>query len=122
MKINLTLMIVLLSLTGMAQNPKKIDTLNIKTSAQCDMCKEAIEYQMALEKGVKFYKLDVESQVLTVAYLTRKTDPETIRRRVSLTGYDADSLLADPEAYEALPDCCKKGFHKDESHTKEDPD
>ena len=85
-----------------------IQTLQIKTSAVCDMCKETLEKVMAYEKGVKESNLDVDSKVLTVKYDARKTSPDKIRKAVILAGYDADELTADPKAYDNLNACCKK--------------
>jgi len=49
-----TLLIVLL-FTGnlLAQGQGKITEIKIKTSSQCEMCKERIEKTLAFEKGVK---------------------------------------------------------------------
>jgi copper chaperone CopZ len=91
--------------------PAKAGELKIKTSAQCGMCKEAIEKAMSFEKGVKFANLDVDSKVLTVRYKASKTSPDKIRQAVAKTGYDADEVPAVQAAYDKLPDCCKKGAH-----------
>ena len=82
--------------------------VKIKTSAVCGMCKRAIEKDMAFEKGIKKAELDVKSQILTVAYDPKKTNPEKIRKAVSKVGYDADNVPAQPKAYSRLPECCKK--------------
>ena len=70
---------------------------------------------MAYEKGVKAAQLDVDTKVLTVVYQPEKTSPDKIRRAVANAGYDADSVLAEPRAYQRLPDCCQKTAapHKD---------
>lgn len=86
-------------------------SIAIKTSAICEMCKETIEYDLAYEKGVKRSELNLEDKVVTVVYNPKKTDPETIRRRITKVGYHADDLSRDPEAYEDLPFCCKDGSH-----------
>ena len=85
-----------------------IDSLQIKTSSQCDMCKERIEEALAFEKGVKSSELDLETKVVTVSYRASKTTPEKIRKAISKVGYDADDVAADGKAYEKLPACCKK--------------
>jgi hypothetical protein len=33
---------------------------------------------------------------------------EKIRIAITKSGYDADSLKADPKAFKHLPECCKK--------------
>ncbi len=90
---------------------KKVATIQIKTSSQCEMCKERIEKAMAYERGVKSAVLDVESKILTVTYKTRKTNPDKIRKVVSKIGYDADDVPAWKKAYDQLPACCQKGGH-----------
>ena len=95
-----------------AQKENTNETITIKTSSQCDMCKHTIEKAMAYEKGVKKSTLDVPTSVLTVEYNPKKTTPEKIRKAVSETGYDADDVPANQAAYERLDPCCKKGAHK----------
>jgi copper chaperone CopZ len=98
--------------TGFAQKAndkkEKFATIEIKTSAVCDMCIDPIEGALAYEKGVKKSKLNVKSKIVTVKYNPGKTDPDKIRKAISLAGYDADDVKADPKAYEKLDDCCKK--------------
>ena len=87
------------------------ETVEIKTSAVCEMCKYTIEKDLAFEKGVKSSELNVDSRILTVNYNAKKTNAETIRKRITMIGYHADSLLRDTKAYSKLPDCCKDGAH-----------
>ncbi len=96
------------------KNTKKIQKIEIQTSAQCTICKARIEKDMAFEKGVKSVDLDLETKFLTVEYRTDKTDPDKLREAVSKIGYDADDVAADLKAYEKLPECCKKGGHDHE--------
>ena len=92
---------------------KKTETVKIKTSAVCDMCKATIEKGIAYEKGVQHVNLDVPTQMLTVQYRADKTNVETLRQAVTKIGYDADEAPADAKAYSRLDDCCKKdkGVH-----------
>jgi mercuric ion binding protein len=83
-------------------------TVKIKTSAVCDMCKETIEKAMAYEKGVKEATLDVDSKILTVTYDPKKTTLEKIKIAITKTGYDADEMASDSRAYSNLNPCCKK--------------
>lgn len=84
------------------------ETLQLKTSAVCDMCKARLEKSMAYEKGVQQATLDVPSQMLTVTYRPDKTSAAALTTAVQKTGYDANDKLADEKAYERLPECCKK--------------
>ncbi len=86
----------------------ELQTITIKTSAVCDMCKETIEKAMAFEKGVKTSELNVDTKILTVTFNPKKTSDEKIKKAVTFAGYDADEMPADPKAYENLDPCCKK--------------
>ncbi|MBK6346450.1 MAG: cation transporter [Bacteroidales bacterium] len=117
-KFNIILIFIfVLSVSGIhAQTPKTID-LEIKTSAQCGMCKETIEKAMAFEKGVIKSELIVETKILKVTFKPSRTSAEAIRKAVSEAGYDADEVKADTEAYKNLPDCCKKPEDRQSDHS-----
>jgi cation transport ATPase len=103
------LIFISLTFTAKSQEQKKEETITIKTSAVCSMCKDRIESGMAFEKGVKTVYLDVKTKMATITYKTSKTDPDKLRTAITKLGYDADDKSADPKAYEKLPACCKKG-------------
>lgn len=105
----LAIFIFLLKITIGQSNLMEV---KIKTSAVCDMCKETLEKAMAYEKGVKSSNLDVETAILSVTFNPQKTSTEKIKKAVSLAGYDADDVLANPKAYNNLNPCCKKDAHK----------
>ncbi len=107
-----TLLIILVTLsvnTAFAQ--KKVETVEIQTSAVCEMCKETIEKQLAFTKGVTAADLDLKSFIVTVSYKTNKTSVEEIRTAINAVGYDADDSPAPKEAYDKLHGCCKKDSH-----------
>ncbi|MGE0635603.1 MAG: heavy-metal-associated domain-containing protein [Bacteroidia bacterium] len=85
--------------------------VKIKTSAQCDECKERIEKALAFEKGIKSATVNIEDQMVTVVYYDKRTTPEKIREAIANIGYDADDVPAKKETYDKLPKCCKKGGH-----------
>lgn len=86
----------------------QVDTLKVKTSAQCSECVERIETALAYEKGIKKSKVIVPGGECIVVYNSAKASPAKIRKAISLVGYDADSVPADPKAYAKLPACCLK--------------
>lgn len=100
--------IILLGLSSLFAQQSKTETIKIKTSGQCSMCKERIEKALVFEKGIKSADYDVETAVVTVKFNNTKTTPEKIKQVVVLTGYDADEMIADSLAYSKLPNCCKK--------------
>jgi periplasmic mercuric ion binding protein len=83
------------------------ETVAIKTSAQCEMCKERIVEEMQFTKGVTAVSLDVETQMLTVTFKTKKNKVDNIRKIISSIGYDADEVKADRKAHDNLPTCCQ---------------
>jgi periplasmic mercuric ion binding protein len=85
----------------------KLDTVKIKTSAECDMCKTKIEKEVGLTKGVKRATLDLATRELTVIYNPAKTTVAKIKTVISNAGYDADEVKANNRAKNKLPDCCK---------------
>ena len=102
----------LLSFSAQAQESKKSETIEIKTSAQCGMCKKRIETAIYELKGIKSANVDLETQIITVIFKTKNTSADEIRKAISKVGYDADDVPADTKAYENLPKCCQKGGHQ----------
>ena len=80
----------------------------ITTTAVCQECKEAVEKALMDEKGVKFAELDSDTKKVRVVYNASKTNPDQLRKAITLVGYDADDVPADPEAFKRLSPCCTK--------------
>ena len=100
-----TLLLVLLF--GFLSGPTQ--TVKIKTSAICEMCKERIEKNLALTKGVEKSDLNLEDQSnITVVYNPDKIDVAKIKQVMAETGYDADDVKAIKKSFDKLPSCCKK--------------
>ena len=102
--------LVLFATTSFAQTRvKKTSTVEIQTSAVCDMCEDLIiQKNLAFEKGVKYAEMDVKTGALMVNYRKDKTSVSRLRSLISNLGYSADSVKADSLAYENLHFCCKK--------------
>ncbi len=109
MKNILTIALVLFTLTAFGQKQKKVQQIDIQTSAECGSCKERLEGKLNYTSSIVFADLDVPSKVLTVKFKTKKISLEEIKKIVSELGYDADEMKANPTAYEALSQCCKVG-------------
>lgn len=99
--------------TVMAQS-KKVQTVNIKTSAICEMCEDLIiNKTLAFEKGIKGATMDVETGILTVRFRKYKTSLDYIRATISKLGYVADSVKPDMDAYNKLHFCCQKPLEEE---------
>lgn len=105
---------VLFFISILSINAQVKKEIQIKTSAQCGMCKDRIEKALSYEKGISSSSLDLKTKVVTVVYNSKKISPDKIRLAISKVGYQADDLKADPFAYEALPPCCK--LPEDKNH------
>jgi len=80
---------------------------SIKTSAQCEMCKEALETSIGKMAGVSKVLLNVETKELSVKFDNSLTSLDEIKKEITFTGYWADDMSPNKEAYAALPNCCK---------------
>jgi copper chaperone CopZ len=96
---------------AMAQGKgKKVgnQTVEIKTSAQCEMCDERITKALTAQKGVKSVKVNLDTQIAAVTFNSNQITADQIRAGINKAGYDADDKKAEKEAYKKLPACCKK--------------
>lgn len=108
---NLVFIVITTLSINVAFAQKTIETVEIKTSSVCDMCKETIEKQLAFTKGVTAAQLNVKTGIVTVSFKSNKTNIDDIRTAINEVGYDADDSPASKEAYENLHSCCKKDSH-----------
>lgn len=109
----ITLTALFFTFGGFAQEAAKAksQTIQFKTSAICDMCKDRIEEKLNYTKGVVYAEQNLETKVLTVKYKTKTISAEEIYKIVSLTGYKAGDLERDTAAFKKLPKCCREvGF------------
>jgi mercuric ion binding protein len=95
-----------------SQKTEKIQTVKIKTSAECGQCKDRIEEKLNYTKGVKFSELNLTVNLLEVKFNSEKISLEQIKNVIVDLGYDADELKANVKAIENLPLCCKPGGMK----------
>ena len=112
MKNIVLILFLFLGASTFAQTPKT-KTIKFKTSAICGSCQERIENTLNYTKGVIFAELDLETKVLTVKYKTKFLNEYQVKGLVAQVGYDAGDVPRDPEAFAALPKCCRsEGFCK----------
>jgi len=88
---------------------KPVVTTTIKIpQALCLNCKNRLEYQLKRLDGVAEFLVNYRKGEAKVKYITDRMDIEQIKTAVSNCGYDADDVLANPDAYKRLPISCKK--------------
>lgn len=108
MKTIMSLFLVLFVSTSNAQDTKpKNETLEIKTSAVCEMCKERLEEKLNYTKGVVFAELDLDTKIITVKFKTKTISDYQIHQIISNTGYHAGEMPRNEKAFNNLPACCR---------------
>ena len=97
----------------MAQKEPNRQTITIKTPNTCNHCKVCetcggkLEGDLVFVKGIQLVTYNEADQNTTVIYWTKKITPEKIRKEISLRGFDADEVKADPNGYKQRDGCCK---------------
>lgn len=97
---------MLFSLTSCEAQIKNAKTETVKVYGNCGMCKKKIE-TAANEKGIVKADWNVETNMLTITYNTKKTSQDAILKKVADAGYDSDKFTASNETYNALHGCCQ---------------
>jgi copper chaperone CopZ len=107
-KIGIVLFFLIIGLGANAQQKKAI-TVKINTpTVQCEKCKKTIEDYLSYEEGITKVVVDFKQKRTTVTYFTDRTNLENIKTAIANTGYDAEDIKAEIDAYNKLPKCCKK--------------
>lgn len=102
----LSLLILFLSSSFTFEN-SSTQTVHIKTSAVCEMCKERLENKLNYTKGIVYAELDVDTKILTVKYKVKYIHLDDIKQIISDTGYHADEVPRNEHAFKHLPPCCQ---------------
>ena len=106
------LIFLLFSLTlfpYLSHGQKKIETVTLRTSAQCGDCEQRIEDALNYTKGVKYAELNLVENTVTVKFKTAIISLNEIKTILNNTGYDADEMKASEEFVKKLPACCQPG-------------
>ena len=113
-KLTTGITIILMSLFTLLSNElsaQKSKTIEFHTSAQCGMCKNAIEGAMNFERGIQFVELNLDNMFLTVKYKTKIHTEKSVKKLVAELGYSAGEVKANEKAMNQLPKCCQPGAH-----------
>jgi mercuric ion binding protein len=102
------LLITILTGTMSASRPKAVEVVTIQTTAVCEACKARIEKALKSADGVISANLNLDDKKIKVKYNPDKTTADQIRTVIANTGYDADGVKKNPEAFNSLPKCCQK--------------
>jgi len=106
LKISFFLISLLLGIsTGFAQN--KNQKASLEVDGVCNMCKKRIESAAIKAKGVKSAVWNVDTHELKLIFDERKTNLETISKKIASVGHDTKAFKASDEAYNSVHACCK---------------
>ena len=91
-----------------AQMPK-MQRAEIKTpGAQCQVCKTTIESTAPkFTEGLMKITVNFRTGITVVQWYPDRTNIEEIKTAIANSGYDADDVEANPDAYKRLPLSCK---------------
>lgn len=74
----------------------------------CEMCKKTIETALNDVSGVAAASYNLAANEAVISFDSAQTDVDALHQAVANAGYETQSILADPGAYNDLPLCCKK--------------
>ncbi len=90
-----------------SQKEKSVVKVSFEVSGVCKMCKERIEEAAIYTRGVKKAVWEKETQQIEIVYNKKQTTEEAIHKAIANAGHDTSNTIADAEAYNRLPDCCR---------------
>ncbi|ARV10310.1 ATPase [Winogradskyella sp. PC-19] len=105
MKKLLTLTVMLFTVIAFAQDKNARKTIEV--DGICGMCKERIEKAAIRTKGVKSGIWSVKTHELKLIFDERKTDLETISKKLASVGHDTKIIKATEEQYNSVHPCCR---------------
>jgi periplasmic mercuric ion binding protein len=73
----------------------------------CDLDKDRIERSIFKLDGMIKYKIDVKRKTIFIAWLTDRTNIETLKAEIANTGYDADDVKAEESMRKRIPAACR---------------
>ncbi|TXE16576.1 ATPase [Psychroserpens burtonensis] len=100
-----TVLILLVTTVTFAQN--KNERASLEVDGVCLMCKDRIEKAAIRTKGVKSAIWNVDTHELKLIYDARKTNLDSISKKIASVGHDTKKLKASDEAYATVHPCCK---------------
>lgn len=113
----ITLALASFAVTSFAQI-KPVQTIKIKTpNILCEDCKKRVTTYLDRYDGVQSVAINTRKGETTVKFVSDRTNIEEIKTAIANSGFDADDIPANEEAYKRLPKTCKK-FEDGGGHPK----
>lgn len=102
---SLTVVVAVL-LTNCAENKAQATVIDLPTM-QCEACAQTITEAAEAVNGVQTVSVSVEKKQATIEYAPSTTDVQKVEKAIANSGYQANKVTANSQAYKSLPDCCK---------------
>lgn len=99
-------MTLLLSVTFASAQIKNKTTETVKINGNCKMCKKTIETAANI-KNIAKVDWDENTKIAMVTYDAKKTNLDTVLKRVADAGYDNEKFTAPNKVYDELHGCCQ---------------
>lgn len=74
---------------------------------KCNTCSRHIQSALTKVAGVSEVNVDMDAKKATIKFISAKIDQAKIEHVIAESGYDANGVKRNAEAYEKLPECCK---------------
>lgn len=97
----ITALLMMVSANAFAQKKDKkayYDEVSFVTSIECQNCVKKCTANLPYEKGVKDYKIDVDTKVIYFKFDSRKTSKEKLAQAIQRLGYTATETETVPKS------------------------
>jgi len=101
----ITACFVMLATVSFAQ-VKNAKTETVEINGNCGMCKRTIEKAGNVKDEAQVV-WDIDKKTANITYDAKKTNVDTVLKRIAQAGYDNEKHLASDEVYENLHGCCQ---------------
>jgi len=91
-------------------NDANTETIKLN-SIVCDQCVDRLNKVISSIDGVSNVDISLTEKQAVVTFDDSKTSLDKIENAITSTGYNANDKLADKDAFEKLPACCKIKEH-----------
>ena len=85
----------------------EITTINVN-SLICVTCKKTVTEALNKVDGVQKVDVDVDKKIARISFFPAKTTLAILEKAITEAGYNANDKKRNEDAYNNLPECCKK--------------
>lgn len=105
---HLVIAFLFISIIGCGKEvPTEKAVIKIPTSI-CGQCAKTIKTAVMKLDGVKNIDVNTDTKLATIEFIPASLKVSDLEDAIVMAGYGANEKPANKEAYEKLPDCCRK--------------